>query len=77
MWIRGSDLSPALRRAALRRYCMRLTQENGNRVRATLPREQWPTDAEWVNGHAFAIVRDGSRFDERVRHCVPHYLADR
>ena len=39
-------------------------------------RSVWPTYEEWLAGHAFYFIKDGSRLSLRHHHCELAWMAD-
>jgi len=73
--VKGKDLTSKQCDIVLRAFVYRLTQENGNKVGATMPKAEWPTDERWILEHAFYINDDGM-LSNKPRRCEPHYLAE-
>ena len=73
MLIKGANLNQRQRQQVLAAYVNRHTVEHPNPVIGAAVK---PTDAEYINGHAFYFVKDGSRLSEKHKWCEPHYMAD-
>jgi hypothetical protein len=62
--VHGDRLPDDARREALARF-----------VHRYLGRKVWPTDAEWLAGHAFYVTKSG-RLSRSHHHCEPAFMAE-
>lgn len=80
MLIKGSKLTAKQRKQVLSTFVMRWTIENAHVYNGKLasfkPSIEPITDEQWITEHAFYFVKDGSRLDQRKKHCEPFYMAD-
>lgn len=79
-WIKGSELSPELRRHALNAFPFRMTHESVQRwpecsehMRKGGYRMPLKSDAEWLEETGFYVTIEG-HLSERHRYCQPWHL---
>lgn len=80
MLVKGSNLSPKLRKEVLARYPYRWTVDNTRREyfwkdSKNKPTMALATDEEWLAAHAFYVTQKGE-LDARRHHCEPAFMAD-
>lgn len=76
--IKGAELNAAQRAQVLAAFVYRWTHENPNRIKAWDNVRGYPTiplqhDAEWLAGHAFRFINDGSRLTLKRQYAEPVY----
>jgi hypothetical protein len=83
MLIRGDKLTEKQRSIVLSVFGYRWTAENESRAKewtkdyGTQPEHLiMQTDQDWLKGHAFHFIKDGSRLMFNRHFCEPHYTAD-
>lgn len=76
--IKGSDLSPYVKKQVLNAYIYRHTHENLKRSKQYNPTVRIPpvSDTEWLEAHAFYVLNDGSRLARNRNYCEPAWMIE-
>ena len=81
--VNGSKLSDSARREVLSAFGYRWTAENEKRARQWYktskmepPTAPLISDGEWLDQHAFHVVKDSTRLSARLCHAEPACMAD-